>query len=204
MTVQPATRQTDRTLTLALNRIGELFAAPDTNPFSRNPVDLRGESGVVYLHKRVRQHWLRSNPAARLTIQLPRQELPAESPEVTQLTLATQAALRRYCHEQLAHNEQTRRYESSVLWRQLLIVLPVSLLAVCLLVAIVIGLLTPDRPYLQGILFIVTLFVASIALWDVVQGLFFGWIPYAIDNRAYRVLGNLEVTIEAVNDKTIT
>ena len=191
-------------MTLALNRIGELFDAPDVNPFSSKPVDLRGESGVVYLHKRVRQHWLRSHPVARLTIQLPRQALPAESPAVTQLTQATQAALRRYCHEQVAHNEQTQRCESRVLWRQLLIVLPVSLLAVGLLLAIVTGLLTPDRPYLQGILFIVTLFVASIALWDVVQGLFFGWIPYAIDNRSYRVLGNLEVTIEAESDEIIT
>ena len=47
MAVQPEPVQADRTLTLALNRIGELFYAPDVNPFSSKPVDLRGESGVL-------------------------------------------------------------------------------------------------------------------------------------------------------------
>ena len=106
MSVQPVPAQADRTLTLALNRIGELFYAPDIDPFSDKPVDLRGESGVTYLHKRVRQHWPRSHPAVRLTIQLPRQTLPAAGPEVSQLTAATQAALRRYCREQVTHNER--------------------------------------------------------------------------------------------------
>lgn len=204
MSVQPVPVQADRTVTLALNRIGELFYAPDVNPFSSKPVDLRGESGVVYLHKRVQRYGLRSHPATRLTIQLPRQVLPAEGPAVTELTQTTQAALRRYCREQVAHNEQTHRCESGVLWRQLLIVLPVSLLAFGLLIAVVTGQLTPDRPYLQGILIIVTLFIGSVALWDVLQGLFFGWVPYAIDNRSYRLLGNLEVTIEAESDEIIS
>lgn len=204
MSVQPGPNQADRTLTLALNRMGELFYAPGVNPFSSKPVDLRGESGVTYLHRRVRLRGLRSHPATRLTIQLPRQELPAAGPAVTQLTAATQAALRRYCSEQVAHNEQAHRSESKVLWRQLLIVLPVSMLAFGLLIAIVTGQLTLDRPYLEGVLIIVTLFIGSVALWDVLQGLFFGWVPYAIENRSHRVLGNLEVTIEAEEDVTIS
>ena len=201
MSVQPMPVKSDSTLTLALNRIGELFDAPDVNPFSSKPVDLRGESGVAYLHKRVRLHGLRSHPAARLTIQLPRSALPAEGAAVTQLGEATQAALRRYCREQVAHNERTHRCESGMLWRQLLIVLPVSLLAFGLLIAVVTGQLTPNRPFLQGVLMIVTLFVGSVALWDVLEGLCFGWAPYAIDNRSYRVLGNLEVNIEAESDE---
>ena len=76
MSIQPAPVQADRTLTVALNRIGELFDAPEADPFSSKPVDLRGESGIVYLHKRVRQYWLRSHPATRLAIQLPQQALP--------------------------------------------------------------------------------------------------------------------------------
>ena len=77
MSVQPVPAQADSTLTLALNRIDELFYAPDIDPFSSKPVDLRGESGVDYLHKRLRLRGLRSHPAARLTVQLPRQALPA-------------------------------------------------------------------------------------------------------------------------------
>ena len=104
----------------------------------------------------------------------------------------------------MAHNEELHRCESGVLWRQLLIVLPVSMLAFGLLIAIVTGQLTMDRPYMQGVLIIVTLFIGSVALWDVLQGLCFGWVPYAIENRSYRVLGNLEVTIEAESGEIIS
>ena len=204
MSIQPAPAQANRTLNLALNDIGELFDAPDVNPFSRKPIDLRGEPGVTYLHKRVRQQSLQSSHAVGLTIQLPRDVLPAEGPALTQLSQETQAALHRYCQAQVAHNEQAHRCESGTLWRQLLIVLPVSLLSFGLLLAIAIGQLMPDSPYFQGVLIIVTVFVASIALWDVVEGLVFGWVPYAIDNRSYRLLGNLEVTIEAERDETIS
>ena len=196
MSIQPESVRPDGTLILALNRIDELFFAPDVDPFSNKPIDLRGESGVMYLHKRLRQRVLRAHPANRLMLQLPRQALPAEGAAVAQLTQATQAALRRYCNEQVDHNEQAQRCERKALWRQLLIVLPVTALAFGLALAIAIGQLLPDRPVLEGVLIIVTLFVGSIALWDVLQGLCFGWVPYALENRSYRLLGNLEVIIE--------
>ena len=49
---------------------------------------------------------------------------------------------------------------------------------------------------LQGVLMIVRLFVGSIALWDVLTDLCFGWAPYVIENRSYRRLGDMEVEIE--------
>lgn len=63
-------------VTIALNRMSELFCAPKLNPFSTKPVDLRGESGLAYLHRRARLRWLRPFPATQLTIQLPAEELP--------------------------------------------------------------------------------------------------------------------------------
>ena len=119
MSVQPAPAVAGPTLTLALNRLSELFCAPEINPFSTRPVDLRGESGLAYLHRRVRQRWLRSFSATRLTIQLPAAALPADDPAQARLTQATQTALQGYCHEQVRHNEQTRRGELALLRRQL-------------------------------------------------------------------------------------
>ena len=198
MSVQPTPAATGQTLTLALNRIGELFSAPEINPFSSKPVDLRGESGLTYLHRRVRQRWLRSFPATRLTIQLPAEAMPVDGSAVAELAQATQAAVRRYCQEQVTHNEQALRGELLLLRHQLRVALPVTLLLFALLLVTLTGVLTPDHPVLQGVLIIVTLFAASLALFDVLTGIFFGWVPYAIENRSYRVLGNLEVTIEVL------
>ena len=198
MSVQPTPAAAGQTLTLALNCLSELFCAPEINPFSTKPVDLRGESGLAYLQRRVRQRWLRSFAATRLTIQLPAEEMPADGPTVTQLAQATQAALRRYCQEQVRFNEQTRRGELALLRRQLRVVLPVALLSFALLLVTLTGVLMADRPLLQGVLIVMTLFTASIALCDVLEGIVYGWVPYAIDNRSYRLLGNLEVTIEVL------
>ena len=198
MSVQPAPAATEQTLSLALNRLSELFCAPEINPFSIKPVDLRGESGLTYLHRRVRQRWLRSVPAARLTIQLPAEEMPADGSAAAELVQATQAALRRYCQEQVTHNEQALRGEMALLQHQLRVVLPVTLVSFALLLVTLTGVLTPDHPVLQGVLVVVTLFAASLALFDVLTGIFFGWVPYAIDNRSYHLLGNLEVTIEVL------
>ena len=133
MSLQTASAAAGQTLTLALNRLSELFCAPEVNPFSTKPVDLRGESGLAYLHRRARQRWLRSFAATQLTIQLPAEEMPADGPTATQLTQATQAALRRYCQEQVRFNEQTRRGELALLRRQSRVVLPVALLSFALL-----------------------------------------------------------------------
>lgn len=194
--MQAAPAQDKDCITLALNRVSELFYAPDIDPFSTKPVDLRGESGVAYLHRRVRLRRLLSRRAGRLRILLPQQEVPP-APAAEELAAQTQAALQRYCREQVAHNQQAWRNEVRVLGRQLLVVFPITALAFVFLIALLSGQLTLGRPYLQGVLVIVTLFVGSIALWDVLSGLFFGWSPYSIDNRAYQVLGNLKVTIEA-------
>lgn len=198
MSVQHAPAAAGQTVTLALNRLSELFCAPEINPFSTKPVDLRGESGLAYLHRRVRLRWLRSFSATQLTIQLPAAELPADGPALAALAQATQAALARYCQAQVRHNEQTRRSELALLRRQLWVVLPVALVSFALLLVTLTGVLLPAYPLLQGVLIVVTLFAASLALFDVLTGIFFGWTPYAMDNRAYRLLGNLGINIEVL------
>ena len=119
---------------------------------------------------------------------------------MAQLAQATQTALQRYCQEQVRHNEQTLRGELTLLRRQLWVALPVALLSFALLLLTVTGVLLPEHPLLQGVLIVVTLFAASLALFDVLTGIFFGWVPYAIDNRAYRVLGNLKSQLRRYHD----
>lgn len=192
------TRQ-DSTLNLSLNRVDELFDAPDINPLSERPTDILGESGVDYLHRRLRQHWPRGSLAERLTLQLPKAEV-ASAGGAAGLASSTQQALRAYCEAQIRYNDELIRQKRGELRRQLAIVLPICAVAFGLCIAIAVGSVMLKYPYLQGVLIIVTLFVGSIALWDVLDGMLFGWVPSTLDKRAYRVLGRLTVDIEPHND----
>ena len=99
---------------------------------------------------------------------------------------------------QVRFNEQSVRCVLALLRWQLRLVLPVFLLSFALFLVTLSGVFMTDRPLLQGVLIVMTLFTASIALCDVLEGIVYGWVPYAIDNRAYRLLDKLEVTIEVL------
>jgi hypothetical protein len=80
-------------------------------------------------------------------------------------------------------------------WRKLAIAGVATLVAVLVLLALVNGLLDTLNPFLRGMLIALSLFSASLTIWDALERLFFGWVPYSIGNRAYRVLGGLSVNL---------
>lgn len=191
----PTIPRRDNVLNLSLNRVNELFDAPDVDPFSQRPTDILGESGVDYLHRRLRQHWPRGSLAERLAIRLPQAEVASAGGAPT-LAANTQQGLRAYCEAQIRRDEEIHRRRRGELRRQLAIVLPICAVAFGLCIAIAVGSVMLKRPYLQGVLIIVMLFIGSIALWDVLDELLFGWVPSRLDRRAYEVLGRLRVEIE--------
>jgi hypothetical protein len=191
---RPPAESGDR-LVLALNHIDDLFVAPALNPFSDVPVEILGEAGVEYLHKRIQLRWPRAAQIAQLTIQLPPAEPPNAPGAGGQLAAETQAALRRYCEERVEHNRELRRFELGLTWRKLAIAGVATLVAVLVLLALVNGLLDTLNPFPRGMLIALSLFSASLTIWDALERLFFGWVPYSIGNRAYRVLGGLSVNL---------
>lgn len=98
----------------------------------------------------------------------------------------------------MRHNEQTWRGELALLRRQLRVVLPVALLSFALLLVILTGALLPDRPLLQGVLIVVTLFAVSLALFDVLTGIFFGGRPMPSTTACIVCWGNLRINIEVL------
>lgn len=195
MSAAPAPVESEHRLVLALSRMDDLFVAPGMNPFSDVPIEILGETGVEYLHKRIRLRWPRSSKLAQLTLQLPAAELPGAPDAVGRLAAETQAALRRYCDERVESNRDLRRFELRLTWRKLAIAGVATLVAVVVLMALVNGMLDMLNPFLRGMLIALSLFAASLTIWDALERLFFGWVPYTIGNGAYRLLGGLEVDL---------
>jgi hypothetical protein len=50
---------------------------------------------------------------------------------------------------------------------------------------------------LRGILTILAVYAASLAIWDSLDSLLFDWAPFVRDNATYRLISELEIGLEA-------
>lgn len=185
-------------LNLKLNTFGDLFSAPAVNPFSTNPLDILGRSGINYLQREVKQQWPGAIRSTELVLELPAAALPNELDALAQVTAQTESAIQRYCAGKITANQQAQRLVRSASWRQLFMALILTGLAILVAIAVANGWLPAILPpFAQGLLAVLALLTASLALWDVLEVLFFHWVPFAVDNRAYRAIGKLRVSIES-------
>ena len=177
-------------LVLQLQRVDELFNAPERNPFSTRAVEVLGEAGFDLLWKRMVKRWPRRSPLRRVNVQLPPDQLAPD------LTEATRAAWHRYCAAKIEDNQQQR----SLITRKALRLVGYSLLV--LVFALVLLFLFYVAPlqflpgWLRGILSILAIYAFSLALWDSLDSLIFDWAPFVRDNATYQLIDNLEVIIE--------
>src|SRR5512135_2550523 len=88
---------------LKLNAIGELFNAPDIDPFSENAIDVLGEAALPHASRQMLARRIRHWHEARLVIQLPPDQITPD------LQAKTQAAVKRYCTAKIADNRLTIR-----------------------------------------------------------------------------------------------
>src|SRR5512138_2937617 len=88
---------------LKLNTIGELFNAPDINPFSENEIDVLGEAALLHAVRQMVARRIRHWHEARLVIQLPPDQITPE------LQAQTRAAVQRFCTAKIADNRLTIR-----------------------------------------------------------------------------------------------
>jgi hypothetical protein len=185
----------ESTLVLEINQVGELFQAPALNPFSTRELEVLGQTGVEYVLKRVRRRWPRESPVHQLRLRLPASQLMPD------LQARTEAALQRFCAEQIAENRRQLRLALDLTGREFLLATAVTTAVIVWVAFVVKGPLQTLPSPLLGALVLVPLLSASIAIWDALEGLVFGWIPYVIDNRAYRAVSALEVIIERKKDE---
>jgi hypothetical protein len=49
--------------------------------------------------------------------------------------------------------------------------------------------------FLAGVVTLLSVFAASLAIWDALESLFFDWVPFARESAAYRWIGSLDLHI---------
>lgn len=185
MTPQPETR-----LVLELNQIGELFNAPDVNPFSSHEVEILGEAGMARLRKRVMARWPSRPGPVRLTLRMPLEQI---SPD---LARETALAIQRHSENKMEDNRRRRRNTVRVSLRLVLMTVPLVLLTVGLLFLLTIPPLAAPPGAVSGIVAVLAVYACSVAIFDSVYGLVFDWVPFVRDNSSYQRLGSVELTIE--------
>jgi hypothetical protein len=181
-------------ITLDLNRIDDLFRAPAANPLSTRTIEVLGQSGISFLRKHYIRSWpRRSDP--KLLIRLPVASTANDTAQVEQILQETRAAIRRYCDVYVAANHDARRLAMAHAGRELQIALVVTIVAIAILAWYVSAELSSPWSYVGGVATLMAVYAASLAIWDALESWFFDWVPFTIDNLAYRWISNLEVHV---------
>lgn len=190
-------QKTPHCFRLVLDNMGGLFSAPPADPFATGACEILGRAGVDYLHARVKQHWPRTPRFSQIILQLPASALPNEPAALEQLAAETRIALQRYCTEQESTGRMARRLTVRTAMRQTIWAMVLTLFALAFAVAVVNGWPAALLPFVRGILAIVLLLAASLAIWDALDALLFQWAPFIIESHAYRTLARMQIAIEA-------
>ena len=182
----------DTQLVLQLQRIDELFNAPDADPFSSRAIDILGESGFDVLWKRMVQRWPQRPDLQRVIVQLPPDQLTPD------LAVTTRTALQRYCAAKIEDNQRQRRFITRKALRLVGYSALIAVFALALMFVFYVGPLGFLPGWLRGILTILAVYAASLAIWDSLDSLLFEWAPFVRDNATYMLISALDIRFEAL------
>ena len=185
------TQSSDTELVLRLQRIDELFDAPDADPFSSRAIDVLGEAGFDVLWKRMVRRWPQRPDLQRVIVQLPPDQLTPDLAETTR------AAVQRYCAAKIEGNRQRRRLTTRNalrLWAYAGLILVFALALMVLFFASPLQFL-PE--WLRAILSILAIYAFALANWDALDSLLFDWAPFVRDNTTYRLISALDIRFES-------
>jgi hypothetical protein len=176
---------------LKLNSIGELFNAPDVNPFAANEIDVLGEAALPHAARQMLARRIRHWHEARLIIQLPPDQLTPS------LADATRAAWQRYCAARIENNRLRRlnTRKSLRLWGYAGILLLVTLGVIALMFA---GPLHILPVWLRAVISLLAVYAFAPANWDALDALLFEWAPFVRDNTTYTQISTLELRFETL------
>ena len=175
---------------LKLNSIGELFNAPDVNPFAENEIDVLGEAALPHAVRQMLARRLRHWHAARLVIQLPPDQLTPD------LQAQTRAAVRRYCTAKIEDNRLTIRLSRVRSAIGLAVVTIIS--AVVILVSrLLFNTIFVNAPDAVSVVVAASISVfVWVILWDPMEKLIFDWVTPALENRHLRGIMDMDLVIE--------
>jgi len=180
----------DTQLVLQLQRVDELFNAPDADPFSSRAIDVLGEAGFDVVWKQMVRRWPWRPDLQRVIVQLPPDQLTPDLAETTR------TALQRYCAAKIEDNRRQRRFITRKALRLLGYSALILVFALALMFVFYVGPLGFLPGWLRGILTILAVYAASLAIWDSLDSFLFDWAPFVRDNATYRLIGALEIGVE--------
>jgi hypothetical protein len=185
------THSADTEVVLQLQRIDELFNAPDADPFSSREIDVLGEAGVDVVWKQMVRRWPRHSDLQRVIVQLPPDQLTPDLAETTR------TAWQRYCAAKIENNRQRRQLNTRKalrLWGYAGLILLFTLALMFLFFA---GPLQFLPEWLRAILSILAVYAFALANWDALDSLLFEWAPFVRDNATYTLISALDLRFEA-------
>ena len=175
---------------LKLNTIGELFNAPDVNPFAENEIDVLGEAALMHAVRQMLARRIRHWHEAQLVIQLPPDQITPD------LQVQTQAAVRRYCAAKIEDNRLTIRLSRvrSAIGLAVVTIISAVVIAVAWLLFNTIFAAASDT---VGVVVAASISVfVWVILWDPMEKLIFDWVTPALENRNLRGIMDMDLVIE--------
>jgi hypothetical protein len=176
---------------LKLNAIGELFNAPDVNPFTENEIDVLGEAALPHAVRQMLARRLRHWHEARLVVQLPPDQITPD------LQAQTKAAVRRFCAAKIEDNRLTIRLSRvrSAIGLAVVTIISIAVMVVAWLLFNTILAAQADSTLAAIVFASISVFVWVI-LWDPMEKLIFDWVTPAMENRHLRGIMDMDLVIE--------
>lgn len=177
-------------IVLKLNSIGELFNAPDVNPFTENEIDVLGEAALPHAVRQMLARRIRHWHEARLIIQLPPDQITPD------LQAQTKAAVERYCTARIEDNRLTIRLSRvrSAFGLAMVTIISVVVIAVAWLLFNTIFAALPDE---VGVVVAASISVfVWVILWDPMEKLLFDWVTPALENRHLHGIMDMDLVVE--------
>jgi hypothetical protein len=180
----------DISIVLPLNKIDEVFTAPDVNPFSTYEVDILGQTAMDCIEKRVTRQWPRKPRSVHVTLQLPADQITPGMGETTR------AAVQRYCAKKIEGNQVHRQVVIQRSLRQLAYAGLGSLVALGIIVLLSLGPFGMLPESLRGILIVLSGLAIGVFTFDAVWSVAFDWVPFVQDNTVHTIMMGMDLSIE--------
>lgn len=179
-----------RDLVVTVDTLDQLFNDPNVNPFSENPLQILGMSGLGYIVRQMQAH-RRDWNHMRLLIRLPQEVMTPG------LDVRLAEAIRRYCRTKVEDNrlEMHRIRSHSSVGIGFLAVVVLTLVGGAYLLFT--GPLSAAPQAVQAIVAATISLFAWVTLWDPLEAFVFNPIPFQRENRILHRLGEMEVVVDA-------
>ena len=176
---------------LKLNTVGDLFNAPDINPFAENEIDVLGEAALLNAVRQMLARRIRHWHEARLVVQLPPDQITPD------LQVQARAAVQRYCTAKIEDNRLTIRLSRvrSAIGLAIVTIISAIVMGVALLLFGTLFAAQADSTVAALVFASISVFVWVI-LWDPMEKLIFDWVSPALENRILRGIMGMELVVE--------